>query len=139
MQLRFCRTAEDLSYLIAQMHRALAKFEKKMETANNQLHVNVEKGIREGDNLVEDWWSRMLNHMYRLPEECRRAIIELYPNPFVLMDRLDQMSPGTALQHLADIVCDNGRRVGPAIAQKLYIMMTSEDGHEIIDRPNINS
>lgn len=53
MQLRFCRTSEDFSYLIAQTHRTLAKFEKKMETAGTQLHVNLEKGIREGENLVE--------------------------------------------------------------------------------------
>ncbi|KAI6182483.1 hypothetical protein M3Y97_00384900 [Aphelenchoides bicaudatus] len=139
VQLRFCRTAEDFSFLVAQMHRALAKFEKKMETVGTQLHINAEKGIREGENLVEDWWSRMLNHVYRLPEECRRAIIGLYPNPFVLMDKLDAMNPGTAMQHLADIMCDNGRRVGPAIAQKLYFILTSEDGTEIIDRPNMNS
>lgn len=135
VQLRFCRNIEDFTYLIAQMHRTLAKMEKKLETFGIQLHVNVEKGIKEGDNLVEDWWGRMLDHMHRLPEECRRAIIEVYPNPFVLMEKLDEMTPGDAMQEFAGIECSNGRRVGPAVAQKLYFMMTSEDGTEIIDRP----
>jgi hypothetical protein len=54
------------------------------------------------------------------------------------MDRLNNITPGDAMQHLADIECSNGRRVGPAIAQKLFTIMTSEDGTEIVDRPGIN-
>lgn len=137
-QLRYCHKVEDFAYLVAQMHRTLAKYEKKSESFATQLHVDVEKGIREGENLVEDWWSRMLNHMYRLPEECRRAIIDAYPNPFTLMEKLDELAPGDAMQHLADIECSNNRRVGPVIAQKLYLLMTSEEGTEIIDRPGLN-
>lgn len=138
VQLRFCRNIEDFCYLVAQMHRTLAKLEKKLETADTQIHVDVEKGIREGENLVEDWWSRMLDHMYRLPEECRRAIIEAYPNPFNLIDTLDRMTPGDGMQRIAEIECSNDRRVGPAIAQKLYLLLTSEEGTEIIDRPGVN-
>lgn len=138
VQFKYCRTTEDFAYLIAQNHRTIAKLEKKLETPLNQIHLNPEKGIKTGENLIEDWWSRMLNHIYRLPEECRRAIFEVYPNPFILMDRLNNMTPGDAMQHLADIQCSNGRRVGPAIAQKLFTLMTSEDGTEIIDRPGIN-
>jgi hypothetical protein len=100
------------------------------------MHLEIDKGIKTGENLVEDWWSRMLNHMYRLPEECRRAIIDAYPNPFVLLDKLNSMPAGEAMQHLAEIECSNNRRVGPVVAQKLYMLMTSEDGTEIIDRPN---
>ncbi|KAI6178254.1 hypothetical protein M3Y98_00480800 [Aphelenchoides besseyi] len=136
VQLRFCRDSVDLVYLVAQVHRSLAKMEKKLEQSCGALHVEVEKGIRYGDNLVEDWWSRMLNHMYRLPEECRRAILDLYPNPFELMDKLDRMQAGDAMQHLADIQCTNNRRVGPKIAQKLYHLLTNEDGAEVIDRPS---
>jgi hypothetical protein len=128
----------EFSYLVAQIHRTLAKLEKKSEISATQMHINVEKGIREGENLVEDWWSRMLLHMYRLPEECRRAIVETFPTPFVLMDNLDQLTPGDGMQYIADIECSNGRRVGPAIAQKLYLLMTSEEGTEVIDRPGIN-
>jgi hypothetical protein len=75
VQLRYCRTIEDFAYLIAQTHRTVAKLEKKLETSLTQIHLNAEKGIKDGENLVEDWWNRMLNHIYRLPEECRRAIV----------------------------------------------------------------
>ncbi|KAI6233022.1 hypothetical protein M3Y99_00963100 [Aphelenchoides fujianensis] len=124
VQLRFCRDPLDFAYLLAQIHRALAKMERKIERGCGALHVDVEKGIRSGENLVEDWWSRMLNHVYRLPEECRRAILDVYPNPFRLMERLERTTPGEAMQHLAG-------------HQKLYFLLTSEDGTEVIDRPNL--
>ena len=138
VQLRFCREALDVCFLIAQTHRALAKMEKKLETGVDALHVNIEKGIREGEHLVEDWWGRMLMQLYRVPEECRRAILDRFPSPFALMRALETLSAGDAMQSLADIQCTNNRRVGPAIAQKLYLLMTSDDGSEILDRPNLN-
>ncbi|KAH7728504.1 Protein F56A6.4 [Aphelenchoides avenae] len=113
-QFRFVNDARDLSYLITQMHRALAKREKKLERAASSLPViNAEKGIREGPGLVRDWWTRMLSHMHRLSEEQKRALVERYPEPFLLMRRVSEMPAGEAMHELANIVAGNGRRVGP--------------------------
>lgn len=96
VQIRCCTALLDLCFLIAQTHRALAKMEKKAETALDPVH-NIEKGIREGEHLVEDWWSRMIEQLHRVPEECRRAIIARYPTPFALMREFETQSAGDAM------------------------------------------
>ena len=56
MQFRFVPNAQDLSIMVVQMHRALAKMEKKLEqdplTAAPVL--SVEKGVRDGPHLVSN-------------------------------------------------------------------------------------
>uniref|UniRef100_A0A914ESU7 Uncharacterized protein n=1 Tax=Acrobeloides nanus TaxID=290746 RepID=A0A914ESU7_9BILA len=96
VQFRFVDNSIDFSYLIAQMHRAIAKIERKIEAAvaSPLPIVNAEKGISEGHNLQIDWWTRMLSHMFRLSEENKRAIVKEYPNPFQLIDFLLSMDGG---------------------------------------------
>ncbi|KAI1716660.1 Essential Meiotic Endonuclease [Ditylenchus destructor] len=121
------------SFLIVQMHRALAKMEKKAEQDPSAVPViSTEKGIREGPNLVLDWWTRMLETLHRISEEQKRALVDRYPNPFALMDSLLTMKAGDAMYELAQIETGNGRRIGPVIAQKIYHMLTSSDGTEIL-------
>lgn len=133
-QFRFVSTPADFSYLIAQLHRALAKVERKLLAAESTpLPIMVaDKGISEGPNLVLDWWTRMLSHMFRLSEESKRAIVAVYPNPFILMEKLLGMDPGEAIGHLANIKATNGIRVGPIQAQRLYMMLTSLNGDDIL-------
>lgn len=78
VQFRFAKNALDFSFLIAQLHRAIAKQEKKMEYNMMQLPIiAIEKGIREGPRLVEDWWTRMLEQMHRLSEDQKRALLQV--------------------------------------------------------------
>ncbi|CAD5206530.1 unnamed protein product [Bursaphelenchus okinawaensis] len=132
-QIRFIKSPADLCLLIAQMHRATAKYVMKSERAN-EIHLDSEKGVVDCPNQVEDWWNRMLGHVYRITEDCRRAVIHKYSNPFILMDKLSNMPTGEGMQHLAEIQTENGRFVGPALAQKIYFMLTSKDGREILDK-----
>jgi hypothetical protein len=51
------------------------------------------------------------------------------------MDQLldPQNSPGDSMFRLSEIQMESGRRLGPILAQKIYMMLTSLDGEEIID------
>lgn len=74
----------------------------------------------------------MLDGAHRFSDDQKRAIVEKHPNPFKLMDRLLKMSAGDAIYYLADIQTESGRRIGPVIAQKLYLMLTSQAGDEVV-------
>ncbi|KAF7623547.1 hypothetical protein Mgra_00010156 [Meloidogyne graminicola] len=142
-QIRIVPDALDFSFLIVQMHRALAKEEKKNEKiaiaelngiASN--HFTISKGISEGPGIVTDWWARMLEHVPRLSEEQRRAIVKEHPNPIKLMANLLNIttnSPGGSMFKLSEIKGESGKRLGPVMAQRIYKMLTSIDGEEIID------
>ncbi|CAD5209409.1 unnamed protein product [Bursaphelenchus xylophilus] len=132
-QLRFVKSPGELCLLIAQMHRAIAKYMKK-EERGDEIHLDTDKGIPEGPKLIEDWWNRMLGLVHRMTEDCRRAIVRNHPNPFVLMDKLDTMPAGEGMQYLSEIRTENGRFLGPALAQKLFFILTSEDGKEVLDK-----
>lgn len=84
--------------------------------------------------MVRDWWTRMLQRMHRLSEEQKRALIDKHPSPFRLMDELLELPAGEAIYQLANIETEdpNGRHIGPAIAQKIYVMLTSRSGDEIL-------
>uniref|UniRef100_A0A914M390 ERCC4 domain-containing protein n=1 Tax=Meloidogyne incognita TaxID=6306 RepID=A0A914M390_MELIC len=141
-QIRMVPDVLDFSFLVVQMHRALAKAEKKSDKlamaelvgiASN--HFAVSKGISEGPGMVTDWWTRMLEHVPRLSEEQRRAIIKEHPNPIKLMSNLMDLtnSPGNSMFRLSEIKGESGRRLGPVMAQRIYKILTSMEGEEIID------
>lgn len=93
----------------------------------------MEKGIKEGPNLVLDWWTRMLEQMHRLSEDQKRALTQNYPDPFALTKFLLGFdSAGDAMFALANIEMSGGKRIGPVIAQKIYTILTSWDGSEIL-------
>lgn len=131
--MKFVDTPRDFSFLIVQLHRSLAKFEKKFAKRSFDGLPQLTKGIDGGTNLINDWWSRMLEGVYRISENQRRAIIRKYPNPFELMKLLLALSPGDAMFEIAHIEMECGRRVGPIFAQRLYKILTSTDGQEVID------
>ncbi|KAL3077118.1 hypothetical protein niasHS_013107 [Heterodera schachtii] len=143
IQFRFVSDALDFSFLVAQFHRALAKLEKKVEKQNalgesdsiDGMPFEIEKGILDGPSIVSDWWGKMLEHLHRLSEEQKRAILEAHPNPCRLMDWLlePENSAGQTMFALSEIQMENGRRLGPILAQKIYKMLTSRTGTELID------
>lgn len=96
--------------------------------------VEIEKGIRDGikADLRLDWWTRMLSHVHRIGEEQKRAIVSRWPDPFILMDILVSKESNEAIKLIADVVCGNNRRVGPAIAKTIYTFLTSKDGDDVI-------
>ncbi|KAE9550196.1 hypothetical protein FO519_006583 [Halicephalobus sp. NKZ332] len=117
----------------SQLHRAIAKSEKRL-AEDNSIVFNVEKGTKEGDleQLKIDWWTRMLTHVHRLSEEQKRALVDKWPDPFVLMDELVSMKPNEGIKMLANLVGGNNRRIGPAAAKWIFTFLTSKDGDEFI-------
>lgn len=65
-------------------------------------------------------------------EEQKRAIVQKHPNPFALMDFMLGMAPGDAMYEIAQIQTGTGKRIGPALAQKIFYLLTSLDGSEIL-------
>jgi len=132
-QIRYCKTPQDFSFLIVQLHRAIAKSEKRL-AEDNSIVFNVEKGMKDGDieHLKVDWWTRMLTHVHRLSEEQKRVLVDRWPNPFTLMDELSSMKSNEAIKMLANVVANNNRRIGPAAAKWIYTFLTSKDGDEVI-------
>lgn len=74
----------------------------------------------------------MLTHVHRLPEEQKRAIVNKWPDPFVLMDELIQMKPDDGVKMISNVMATNGRRVGPAAAKWIYTFLISKDGEDVI-------
>uniref|UniRef100_A0A183CPY2 Crossover junction endonuclease MUS81 n=1 Tax=Globodera pallida TaxID=36090 RepID=A0A183CPY2_GLOPA len=116
---------------------ALAKVEKKAEKqiasdSTNGTHFVAEKGIADGPSMVSDWWEKMLEHLHRMSEEQKRAIMEAHPNPYKLMEWLlePENTAGQAMFALSEIQMESGRRLGPVLAQKIYKMLTSRTGTE---------
>ncbi|KAK0429434.1 hypothetical protein QR680_011379 [Steinernema hermaphroditum] len=137
IQFRLIDSVDDFAYLVAQLHRALAKHDKSKDDEPRNV-FSAEKGMKPEDaagkdEFLRDWWGKMLLYMHRLSEEQRRAILKHHPNPFKLMDELVAApTPTMAMKGLADIVTETGRRLGPVLAQKIYHMLTSEDGRQIL-------
>jgi hypothetical protein len=55
------------------------------------------------------------------------------------MDYLTASSPGEAMYELAQIKMETGRQIGPVFAQRIYKILTSSDGSEVIDNGNYSS
>lgn len=133
-QMRYFRQPGQVSLHVAQMHRALAKLERKAADAEEAIHLDLDKGVRSGPGLRTDWWTRMLGQLFRMTEECRRALVAAHPDPLALMDRLLAQDPGEAMQALARLQTQSGRFVGPVLAQKVYLCLTSLDGKQVMDK-----
>lgn len=131
-QLRFVNSIYEMASFIVRMHRAIAKLENRSR-CRSDLIFQTEKGLKEGPALLTDWWSKMLKHIFRLSGEQHRAIITRFPNPFILSQKLQEMKMCSAVNFLADIRTDEGRRIGSAIARKLFFILTSIDGTEVVD------
>jgi hypothetical protein len=55
---------------------------KAEEMGTDGMHILAEKGILDGPEMVADWWSKMLDHVHRMSEDQKRAIVQAHPNPF---------------------------------------------------------
>uniref|UniRef100_A0A915Q096 ERCC4 domain-containing protein n=1 Tax=Setaria digitata TaxID=48799 RepID=A0A915Q096_9BILA len=134
VQTHFVLTTAEYAMLIAQMHRAIARNQSYLEEKIYPI-VNIEKGITEGDNssIVSDWWMKMLSQIHRMGTDAQRAIVNRFPNPHTLSQLLKAMPMKEGIKMLSDTKLDYGRRIGPVIARKIYLMLTSVSGTEIID------
>uniref|UniRef100_A0A158R5K6 Crossover junction endonuclease MUS81 n=1 Tax=Syphacia muris TaxID=451379 RepID=A0A158R5K6_9BILA len=138
IQLRFVNSIYEIGILIARMHRSIAKLLWHAEDAA-KIIFETEKGVKEGTGLVKDWWSKMLKHTFRLHKDQHRALIERFPEPFSLTSQcvkcflLLEMGMVDSIKFLANIRTDENRCIGPVIAKKIFYLLTSQDGTEIID------
>ncbi|EFO26771.1 hypothetical protein LOAG_01718 [Loa loa] len=133
-QTRFVVTTKEYAMLIAHMHRSIARNESRLEEQVLPI-VNIEKGITEGDDsaIISDWWMKMLSQMHRMGTDAQRAIVNMFPNPHALSKLLKTMPMKEGMKLLADTKTEHGKRVGPVLARKIYLMLTSVNGTEIID------
>uniref|UniRef100_A0A0N4ZET4 Crossover junction endonuclease MUS81 n=1 Tax=Parastrongyloides trichosuri TaxID=131310 RepID=A0A0N4ZET4_PARTI len=133
-QLKFIKTAEKVILTIAQHHRAIAKKPLSLQKEAETMMVYLgEKGVKEGDEIHKDWWYKMLSGIHRISEDQRRAIIDHYANPFKLIKLLREIGTLAGVKRISNIQCDNGRKIGPAFAQKLVQTLTSITGDEVIE------
>uniref|UniRef100_A0AAF5Q3A8 ERCC4 domain-containing protein n=1 Tax=Wuchereria bancrofti TaxID=6293 RepID=A0AAF5Q3A8_WUCBA len=133
-QTRFVLSAQEYAVLIAQMHRSIARNASRLEEQILPI-VNIEKGITEGDDsaIISDWWMKMLSQMHRMGTNAQRTIVKTFPSPHALSKLLRTMPMKEGMKMLADTKMDYGKRIGPVLARKIYLMLTSVTGTEIID------
>ncbi|VDN01731.1 unnamed protein product [Thelazia callipaeda] len=139
-QTRFVSNAEEYAMLVAQMHRSIARSQMHSDQQDqidrnqqNQPIVDIKKGVTEGSKsfLVSDWWMKMLSQIHRMGTDAQRTIVTSYPNPHILSEMHDLFYNG--IQLIAQKEIEHGRKIGPALARKIYLMLTSTSGTEIID------
>ncbi|VIO95864.1 Uncharacterized protein BM_BM9321 [Brugia malayi] len=133
-QTRFILSAQEYAVLIAQMHRAIARNANRLEEQILPI-VNIEKGITESDDsaIISDWWMKMLSQIHRMGTDAQRTIVKAFPSPHALSKLLRTMPMKEGMKMLADTKMDYGKRIGPVLARKIYLMLTSINGTEIID------
>ncbi|KAK6105790.1 hypothetical protein QQG55_21670 [Brugia pahangi] len=133
-QTRFILSAEEYAMLIAQMHRAIARNANRLEEQILPI-VNIEKGITESDDsaIISDWWMKMLSQIHRMGTDAQRTIVKAFPSPHALSKLLRTMPMKEGIKMLADTKMDYDKRIGPVLARKIYLMLTSVNGTEIID------
>uniref|UniRef100_A0A8L8K2I9 Crossover junction endonuclease MUS81 n=1 Tax=Heligmosomoides polygyrus TaxID=6339 RepID=A0A8L8K2I9_HELPZ len=98
------------------------------------IYYVVLQGIRDStpDVLVHDWWDKMLAAICRMQDGQRRAVLSVYPNPFRAYKRFKEIGYTRAVQELADLQAESGRRLGPAMAHRLFMILTDSTGMEIV-------
>lgn len=131
VQVRLLNSPEELARFIAQMHRSIAHKQSRMEK-QNQVIVDGEKGIREADDLVKDWWMKMLKRMHRIGDNQCRAIVKEYPDPLALSETLLAIGARDGIKLISEVVTDTGGCVGPVIARKIFLMLTATTGREVM-------
>ncbi|CAD6186494.1 unnamed protein product [Caenorhabditis auriculariae] len=127
-----------VALMMAQFLRSLARREKRRtEKSMNEKRFQYigDKGLisDDRDEMVKDWWVKMLNTIDRISDAQRRAIIKFIPDPIAASKKYSKMDIDKAIQEISNIVAENNRRVGPAMAHRLLMMLTDETGNEVIE------
>ncbi|VDM78505.1 unnamed protein product [Strongylus vulgaris] len=124
-QLNYVNNAKEFATYLAQISRALAKLEKP-SGKQDRLIVDVEKGVKDAapEELIRDWWNKMLAVIARMHDAHRRAIIAAYPNPIVASKRFAEMGYARAVKELTELRSESGRRLGPVMAHRLFMILT---------------
>ncbi|XGW22392.1 hypothetical protein V3C99_004984 [Haemonchus contortus] len=132
-QLHYVNSAQEFATYLAQISRALAKMERSL-AHRDRLIVDVEKGIKDAppDELVRDWWNKMLAVICRMQDGQRRAIVAAYPNPLLASKRFLEMGYTLAVRELSELQTEAGRRLGPVMAHRLFMILTDVSGTEIV-------
>lgn len=137
-------TIPDLALFTAQYLRSISRREKKRLEAEKEgvgiggghkVQYHGEKGIVIGsrEEIVSDWWSKMMSTIDRISDAQRRAILKLIPDPIAGIDKYSKMDYSDAIKEIGELVAENGRRVGPVMAHRIYTMLTDETGTAVVD------
>ncbi|CAJ0578186.1 unnamed protein product, partial [Mesorhabditis spiculigera] len=130
VQLKVCGGKEEFAQYLVQLTRGLAK---KTEHRKEESAQEIEKGVRTGPELVGDWWDRMLTTIYRLSAAAKRAIVKKIPSPVAGVDWVSDVGVDSAVQELANVVCENDRRIGNAVAIRIIRMLSDMEGDQCVD------
>ncbi|KAL6728934.1 hypothetical protein Aduo_000036 [Ancylostoma duodenale] len=132
-QLSYVHTAQEFAIYLAQISRALAKMERRL-VSQDRLIVDVEKGVKDAaaNDLIRDWWNKMLSVVARMHDAHRRAIVSAYPNPVYASKRFSEIGYTRAVEEIAEIQSESGRRLGPVMAHRLFMILTDTYGGEIV-------
>uniref|UniRef100_A0A1I7XMN5 inositol-phosphate phosphatase n=1 Tax=Heterorhabditis bacteriophora TaxID=37862 RepID=A0A1I7XMN5_HETBA len=132
-QIRAIRDAGEMALFLVQISRGLARLERYQ--SSEKLLVDVEKGLKNGtkEELIHDWWNKMLATIFRMGEAQKRAIIKAIPDPLAASKRFSMIGYSEAVRELSGLETDNGRRLGPALAHKIFMVLTDTTGTQTIE------
>uniref|UniRef100_A0A0K0DCD3 Crossover junction endonuclease MUS81 n=1 Tax=Angiostrongylus cantonensis TaxID=6313 RepID=A0A0K0DCD3_ANGCA len=129
-QFHYAPTAHDFALYLAQITRALAKMGRTHDSTGQSKHKAI--FIFLSLSVFRDWWSKMLSVICRMQDGQRRAILSAFPNPFIASQKFIEMGYTDAVRELANIETEDGRRLGPVMAHRLFMILTDSTGTEII-------
>ncbi|GMR50869.1 hypothetical protein PMAYCL1PPCAC_21064, partial [Pristionchus mayeri] len=127
-QLREVHSPNEAALLVCQLHRATARLHTKR---SEKIIADVTKGQRERIGLVSDWWGKMLAMAPRLSGVYARALIAAFPNPFLIMDRIENEGQEAMEAVIAEVRTDIGIRIGASRARKVIELLITDDGMEL--------
>uniref|UniRef100_A0A0N4W5J2 Crossover junction endonuclease MUS81 n=1 Tax=Haemonchus placei TaxID=6290 RepID=A0A0N4W5J2_HAEPC len=108
--------------------------ERSVMNRINRTDCSGTKGVKDAppDELVRDWWNKMLAVICRMQDGQRRAIVAAYPNPLLASKRFQEMGYTLAVRELSELQTEAGRRLGPVMAHRLFMILTDVSGLEIV-------
>ncbi|KJH46620.1 inositol monophosphatase family protein [Dictyocaulus viviparus] len=100
VQYHYVESALDFALYLAQISRALAKLQRHCAFGNDRLIFNVDKGMKDGtpEQLIRDWWEKMLAVICGIQGVQKRAIMSAYPNPFIASKKFLEKSARALMQ-----------------------------------------
>uniref|UniRef100_A0A915BRG3 Uncharacterized protein n=1 Tax=Parascaris univalens TaxID=6257 RepID=A0A915BRG3_PARUN len=127
-QIRFICSAMEMALMILRSHRSIARWKPDFTSIFERV-----RGRTEGLGLTTDWWMKMLMHVHRLGSEERRALVARFPDVFDLAKRLRELGEKEGTKLIAGTRTSTNRCIGPVISQKIFLLLTSDSGLEIVD------
>ncbi|KHN70718.1 hypothetical protein Tcan_10243 [Toxocara canis] len=126
---RYVSSAMEMALLILHSHRSIARWKPNCIAIFERV-----LGKTQGLGLATDWWMKMLTHAHRMGDEEKRALVARFPNAFDLAKTLKKLGEKEGTKLIAETRTRTDGCIGPAIGRKIFLLLTSELGVELVDR-----